>query len=76
MSQIPWQGSDCSLGEEPLEDDGAASEVGSLWDHKGELKEGGNVKELHKVVQELGNVPEEDLCLITHIGKGSGSEIS
>ena len=63
-------------GKEPLEDDGAASKVRSQWDHKGDLQEGGNVKELHKVVQQLGNVPEKVLGLITHVGKGSGSEIS
>ena len=28
-----------------------------------------------KVVQDLGNVPENDLCLIVHIGNGLGSEI-
>ena len=59
-----------SPSKELLEDDGAASKVRSQWDHKGDLQEGGHVKDLHKAVQQLRNVPEKELGMIAHVVKG------
>ena len=67
MTKIPRKWSNCSFGKELLEDDGAACKVRSQGDPKGDLQEGGHVKDLHKAVQQLRNVPEKELGLIAHV---------